>query len=81
MDEEDGRPGHSAAQTGHLDAFGGVPKASLCRTLRSKAFTQTTSTFHRVPRVSLMRPGMDLPFAPPQFAHQEEIEHENLPGK
>ena len=31
MDEEDGRPGAMAAQTGHQDAAADVPEASLCR--------------------------------------------------
>lgn len=31
MDEEDGRPGALAAQTGHLDAPSDVPTVSLCR--------------------------------------------------
>jgi hypothetical protein len=35
MDEVDGRPGHVALQSGHLDALMDAPKFSLLRALSS----------------------------------------------
>ena len=47
MDEEDGRPGHVAPQSGHLDAPKGVPMVSLSRLNPISSFTEILSEVER----------------------------------
>jgi len=47
MDEEDGRPGHVAPQSGHLDAPKGVPMVSLSRLNPISSFTEILSEIER----------------------------------
>jgi hypothetical protein len=73
MDEEDGRPGALAAQTGHSDALSDVPKQSL-------RFTPPFffESLNRSPRSVSSGPGSVC------ISHHKstmEKTHENVPGK
>jgi hypothetical protein len=50
MDEEDGRPGHVALKSGHLNAFNGVPAVPLCRAFSTQNFSAIRSEARRGPQ-------------------------------
>jgi hypothetical protein len=56
MDEEDGRPGHVAHKSGHLNASSGVPAVSLCRAFRTQNFPVILSETRRVRKPALGKP-------------------------
>ncbi|HEY1986055.1 MAG TPA: hypothetical protein VGG85_11630 [Terracidiphilus sp.] len=74
MDEEDGRPGALAAQTGHLDAQSGVPTLSL-RLAQPIPFDPTDVL------VQIFEPEGDFLSRVPHDQTRMEIHHENVPGK
>ncbi len=50
MNEVDGRPGHVALQSGHLDALRGVHNLSLCQASSSSRSSSTPIKFLKIPQ-------------------------------
>jgi hypothetical protein len=74
MDEVDGRPGHVALQSGHLDAPQDVSNLSLCLAPPHKSGAPRLAFETRV-NAALLRTVIH------QNEHRQGDTHENLPGK
>ena len=88
MDEVDGRPGHVALQSGHLDALMDVPNLSLCSPHPTPLFAVILSKDRTIQIVILSESAAadeskDLHFrsSHTQIRTTQELHHENLPGK
>ncbi len=74
MDEVDGRPGHVALPTGHLDALKDAPKPSLRFTIRNAQRSVLQPAITLSPMIVLGRMN-------PSPRKNEGAIHENVPGK
>jgi hypothetical protein len=82
MDEEDGRPGDVALQSGHRNALSGVCGVSSRRADPAKSSNPIRAFLRKIsvlPRTHLSAQNISAPSG--QACNFKEKSHENLPGK